>query len=362
MNPSQRQERNEPSQRRPVESIVPEAGHDPYRLVASPSEPTVCLRCGAIVRDGRWQWLEAGAKAPAGATEVVCPACRRIADGHPGGLVTIEGAFLSEHASDILELLRSEEIQETREHPLHRIATTESLPERIELTTTDTHLPRRLVDALRHAYDGEVAVVYVKDEDLVRARWRRDDPHPPAAIQAQAEPPLPLEVQANGVIVTPEANAYLHERIERLRRFYPRIISCRVVLDAPESHHRQGGPYRVGIQVEVPGADAHINRQQDGNLHVAIRGAFDAAQRVLQDHARKQRGEVSPTQKPTRATVARLFESAGYGFLEAEDGHGVYFHRNSVLGNRFSELRPGMNVRYAEESGVDGPQATSVDW
>lgn len=274
--------------------------------------------------------------------------------------MTIEGAFLAQHASDILELIRAEEMQETGEHPLHRIATTESFPNRIEITTTDTHLARRIVSALHSAYGGDVTLVYVKDEDLVRASWRRDDPHPPAASPEVV--PLPLEVQTNGVIVTPDANAYLHGRIERLRRFYPRIISCRVVLDAPEGHHRQGGPYRVGIQVEVPGADANVTRRQDTNLHVAIRGAFDAAQRVLQDHIRKQRGEISPTVKPDRATVVRLFESDGYGFLEAEDGHEVYFHRHSVLGNRFGELRTGMTVRFSEEAGIDGPQATTVDW
>lgn len=167
-------------------------------------------------------------------------------------------------------------------------------------------------------------------------------------------------MQANEVLITPEVNAYLHERIDRLRRFYPRILSCRVVLDAPSGHHRQGGPFSIDVHVEVPGRDAHITHQQDGELHVAIRQAFDAGQRVLEDHIRKQRGDVSPTYKPDRARVARIFADEGYGFLEASDGHEVYFHRNSVIGSRFEDLHVDTIVRYAEEAGENGPQATYV--
>lgn len=35
-------------------------------------------------------------------------------------------------------------------------------------------------------------------------------------------------------------------------------------------------------------------------------------------------------------------------------------HRNSVLEGRFEELEVGTNVRFAEEEGLEGPQASTV--
>jgi cold shock CspA family protein len=93
---------------------------------------------------------------------------------------------------------------------------------------------------------------------------------------------------------------------------------------------------------------------------VAIRRAFAAAQRRLQDFARRQRGDVKRPARQPRGRVVRLFPEGGYGFLQAEDGHEVYFHRSSVLGEAFDELAIGSRVLFAEESGDKGPQASTV--
>jgi cold shock CspA family protein len=55
----------------------------------------------------------------------------------------------------------------------------------------------------------------------------------------------------------------------------------------------------------------------------------------------------------------RLFPEDGFGFLEAPDGREVYFHRNSVL-EGFETLEVGSEVRFAEEQGIEGPQASTV--
>jgi hypothetical protein len=44
---------------------------------------------------------------------------------------------------------------------------------RIEISTTDIHLPQRLGEALKRAHHGELAVQYGKDEYSVRLRWHR---------------------------------------------------------------------------------------------------------------------------------------------------------------------------------------------
>lgn len=340
-------------------AIIPETTADTYRLSKKFAEPTMCPECRAIYQGGRWLWPAEGMKSPTGAKEAMCPACRRVRDGYPAGTLTISGAYLALHREDVMGVLRAEEQIETAEHALNRVMDIKEADGGMVVTTTDIHLPRRIAEALYRAYEGELSVEYAEDEQDVRVSWRRDDPHPPET--AERAPVLPYEIIDNGVLESPEANAYLLERIERLRRFYPRITSCRVVLEAPQNHHRKGGPYQVNIHADVPGVVARVTRQQADDLHAAISQAFDAAQRQLEDHARVQRGQVSPTVRPARGRVARLFPEAGYGFLTADDGHEVYFHRNSVLADEFDLLETGDEVKFTEEPGEKGPQASSLE-
>jgi cold shock CspA family protein len=58
--------------------------------------------------------------------------------------------------------------------------------------------------------------------------------------------------------------------------------------------------------------------------------------------------------------VNRLFPEEGYGFLETPDGREIYFHRHSVLYPGFDRLAIGTEVRFVEEPGEKGPQASTV--
>jgi cold shock CspA family protein len=96
------------------------------------------------------------------------------------------------------------------------------------------------------------------------------------------------------------------------------------------------------------------------HARVAIREAFDIARRQLQDHARRQRGTVKATTKPPRGRISQLSPIDEYGFIEAEDGHEVYFQRSSVLKDAFHRLVVGTEVSFVEERGDKGPQASTV--
>ena len=93
---------------------------------------------------------------------------------------------------------------------------------------------------------------------------------------------------------------------------------------------------------------------------MAVREAFDIARRRLQDYGRRQRGTVKASARQPRGRVAQLFPIDEYGYIEAEDGHEVYFHQNSVIDGKFEKLQIGAKVRYAEEDGDKGPQASTV--
>jgi cold shock CspA family protein len=171
---------------------------------------------------------------------------------------------------------------------------------------------------------------------------------------------MPLHIKAGDIPLTPEIEAYIRERSERLQAFASGITSCRVTLDAPLGHHQKGGPYEVSISVLVPGAQMVVNRQSDPSLHAATRHAFDAASRQVEDYVRRQRGQVKVEEVPPRGHVTRLFPEEGYGFITSEDNREIYFHRNAVLPPGFGELSVGQEVRFAEEQGDHGPQASTV--
>ena len=114
------------------------------------------------------------------------------------------------------------------------------------------------------------------------------------------------------------------------------------------------------IDMTVPGTELVVKRESHEDIYVAIRDAFDAARRQLEDYARHQRGDVKTHESSPHARVSKLFREEGYGFLETPDGREIYFHRNSVLNGGFDPLEIGMEVRFAEEPGDEGPQASTV--
>jgi cold shock CspA family protein/ribosome-associated translation inhibitor RaiA len=171
---------------------------------------------------------------------------------------------------------------------------------------------------------------------------------------------IPIQITSQNFPLPASIETEIRDRAEKLETYYDGIIRCRVVVDAPVGHHRSGGPYDVRITLTVPGSELVVNRQAAEDLPVAVRDAFDAMRRRLEDYARHQRGDVKSHEMALQGRVSKLMREEGYGFLETEDGREVYFHSNSVLPPGFSHLEVDMEVRFAEEQGVKGPQASTV--
>lgn len=142
---------------------------DAYRSRGKLPDPTVCPTCGAVYHEGRWTWAER----PAEAHQDTCPACHRTHDRYPAGFVTVSGPFLGTHHDEILNVARNEEKTAKAEHPLRRIMAIEEHPDRLVITTTDTHLPRRIGEALSHAYHGTLDLKYADEDQLIRVNWTR---------------------------------------------------------------------------------------------------------------------------------------------------------------------------------------------
>jgi ribosomal subunit interface protein len=171
---------------------------------------------------------------------------------------------------------------------------------------------------------------------------------------------IPLQITAHDFRLTPAIESEIRNKAAKLDTYYDRITRCHVVLEAPVGHHRHGGPFNVRIDVTVPGSELVVNRQEDDDLTVAIRNAFDAMRRRLEDHIRLQRGDIKTHDAPLQqGRVIKLFPYEGYGFLETSDGREIYFHSHSVLEPGFARLTVGTEVRFVEEYGQKGPQAST---
>lgn len=144
-------------------------GHDSYRDAAKLPEPAVCERCGASYLAGRWSWRSA----PESAAPLTCPACRRIEQRQPAGIVTLGGPYMAAHEQEILRLVAAHEARERAEHPMQRIIGIEQSEGEVVVTTTDAHLARGLAVAVHEAFKGELDIDFGKDENFVRAAWRR---------------------------------------------------------------------------------------------------------------------------------------------------------------------------------------------
>lgn len=176
---------------------------------------------------------------------------------------------------------------------------------------------------------------------------------------------LPLQVTFRNMDSSPAIEKEVREKAAKLEKFCDRITSCRVIVEAPHRHQHQGKLYHVRVDLSVPGEELVVSREPENNrahedVYVAIRDAFDAARRQLQDYSRRQRGKVKQHEVPPQGRIAALFRDEGYGNIETADGRSIYFHRNSVVNADFDKLQLGTPVRFAEEAGDRGPQASTV--
>ena len=200
---------------------------------------------------------------------------------------------------------------------------------------------------------------------------------------------IPLKITFRDMPPSPAIEDNIRERAAKLDSLFDGIMSCRVTVEAPHRRHHKGKAYVVRIDMTVPGGELVVNRapkrleaakashpdelEKDlaeshepskhaahEDIYVAIRDAFNAAGRKLQDFARRRRGKIKVHESAPVARVARLFPIEDYGFLETADGREIYFHKNSVLQPGFERLEVGTEVYYSEELGEKGPQASTV--
>ncbi len=171
---------------------------------------------------------------------------------------------------------------------------------------------------------------------------------------------LPVQITFRHIARSDALEAAIREKSEKLSEFHPRIISCRVVVEEVAAHKRQGKLYGLRIDIKVPGHELAITRDRHEDVFVALRDAFDAAKRKLEDTVRVQRDQVKVHDRPQHGRIVRLDPEAGIGFIEAADGAELYFSRQNVISPHFELLAPGVEVQFLIDYDGETPQAKRV--
>ncbi|WP_020698432.1 HPF/RaiA family ribosome-associated protein [Reyranella massiliensis] len=175
-----------------------------------------------------------------------------------------------------------------------------------------------------------------------------------------------LQITFRNIDASPAVETKIRERARELEQFFDRIVSCRVVIEAP-NRRRHGDLFHIRVDLKVPGKEIVVKRDPSEHhahedIYVAVRDCFDAVRRQLEDHVRHRRGDVKAHAVPAHGKVASLMAERDYGFIDASDGAEVYFHRNAVADGGFEKLAVGDEVRFSLHSGEGekGPQASNV--
>lgn len=178
---------------------------------------------------------------------------------------------------------------------------------------------------------------------------------------------MQMKIAFRGMKKSSAVESFIREWAARLDAVYDRIERCDVVVEAPNLRRRHGNQYRVRIAMTVPGGQLVVSRdpgpdEAHQDVYVAVRDSFHAARRQLEDYVRRHlRRDIKRAEEPPHGRVTYLDAELEWGYLEDAGGRRIYFHRNSVLGGGIDRLAIGNEVRFAEEVGEKGPQASSVE-
>ena len=87
---------------------------------------------------------------------------------------------------------------------------------------------------------------------------------------------------------SPALNETITKKLEKLNRFSDQIMHSRVVLDAPHNHKHKGKQFRASIEIDIKGHPIAVT-QDNESIHVAVRDAFNSAERKVKQITARQR-------------------------------------------------------------------------
>jgi ribosome-associated translation inhibitor RaiA len=107
---------------------------------------------------------------------------------------------------------------------------------------------------------------------------------------------LPLQITFRHMDPSPALEARIRRKAAELEQVFNRITACRVVVESRHRHRHQGNLFEVRVDLSVPGSQLVAGRNHafdhaHEDAHTAVRDAFEAARRQLEDHVRAVRDD-----------------------------------------------------------------------
>lgn len=97
----------------------------------------------------------------------------------------------------------------------------------------------------------------------------------------------PLQITYRDLPHTDALDTHIRDKARKLEQFFPGLIACRVVVEQSGRHQQHGNPYKIHIDVTVPGSEIVVDRKENEDVYVALRDAFDAANRQLEEYVQQ---------------------------------------------------------------------------
>jgi ribosome-associated translation inhibitor RaiA len=150
------------------------------------------------------------------------------------------------------------------------------------------NLTKLSVDALRKKLSSFLLTATALDGSISREEKK-------PKVKAKAKVSLPVTVVFRNMEDSPAIRSAALGHLAKLGRKFERIVKCRVTVEAPQRHHRKGRLFQANVELMLPGHEittkgAGKNKHAHEDVNVALRDAFAAAARQLQDFRRKQGG------------------------------------------------------------------------
>lgn len=178
----------------------------------------------------------------------------------------------------------------------------------------------------------------------------------------------PPEISFSNVEKTPRLESLIHEKTERLEKFFDNLISCHIDVAQPHAHPDSGSGYRVRIELRVPPKDQLVAHEPSSHgeindtVETVVRRAFDAVERQLKAHVERLRDtRREHTEENQPGTVIVIDKEKRFGIIKTVAGRDVYFADKAVLHDDFDRIEIGTAVRYVDQAGDDGPRASTVE-
>lgn len=148
----------------------------PYYEKRKYPEPTMCTGCSLVYQKGRWSNGALPNTSAGKVNKALCPACHRIEDREPGGLIYLSGSYIQDKQKlqEILNVVKNQERNAKQKRPLLRVMWVNHRPEQVEVATTNVNLAQRIGKAIHDAHSGELNIKFSEGSRFARVYWKRD--------------------------------------------------------------------------------------------------------------------------------------------------------------------------------------------